>query len=41
MYGSFWNAAAEAFTRILFGAAVALVVGGTAALCLEPSVLFA
>lgn len=35
------NAAAEVFTQLMFAATVAIVVGGTAALCLERSVLFA
>ena len=33
--------AAAIFTQIMFAATVAIVVGGTAALCLERSVLFA
>lgn len=44
MFGTFdsiRNAAAEVFTKILFAATAAIIVGGTAAMCLEPSVLFA
>lgn len=40
-FDSIRKAAAEAFTHLIFAAAVAIVVGGTAALCLERSVLFA
>ena len=40
-FDSIRNAAAEVFTQILFAATAAVVVGGTVALCLERSVLFA
>jgi ribose/xylose/arabinose/galactoside ABC-type transport system permease subunit len=33
--------AAEAVTQLMFAAIVVVVVGGTAAMCLERSVLFA
>jgi hypothetical protein len=39
-FNSIRNAVADAFTRLLFAATVAIIVGGTAALCLERSVLF-
>jgi hypothetical protein len=40
-FSSIRKAAAEAFTQLLFAATVAIVVGGTAALCVGRSVLFA
>jgi len=40
-FNSIRTAAAEAFAQLMFAATVAIVVGGTAALCLERSVLFA
>lgn len=40
-FTSIRKAAAEAFAQLMFAATVAIVVGGTAALCLERSVLFA
>ena len=40
-FNSIRKAAADAFTQLMFAATVAIVVGGTAALCLERSVLFA
>jgi hypothetical protein len=40
-FDSIRRASAEAFTQLLFAATVAIVVGGTAALCLGRSVLFA
>lgn len=33
--------AAEAFAQLMFAATVVIIVGGTAAMCLERSVLFA
>jgi hypothetical protein len=40
-FGSIRKAAAEAFAQLMFAATVAIVVGGTAAMCVERSVLFA
>lgn len=40
-YNSIRMVAAEAFAQLMFAATVVIVVGGTAALCLERSVLFA
>jgi hypothetical protein len=40
-FTSIRTVAAEAFAQLMFAATVAIVVGGTAALCLERSVLFA
>jgi hypothetical protein len=40
-FNSIRTVAAEAFAQLMFAATVVLVVGGTAALCLERSVLFA
>lgn len=37
----FWKAASELFTGLVFTAAAVIVVGGTTAMLLEPSVLFA
>ena len=39
-FSSIRKAAAEIFAQLMFAATVAIVVGGTAALCLERSVLF-
>ena len=40
-FNSIRTVAAEAFAQLMFAATVAIVVGGTAALCLGRSVLFA
>ena len=40
-FTSIRTAAAEAFAQLMFAATVVIVVGGTAALCLDRSVLFA
>jgi hypothetical protein len=40
-FSSIRKAAAEAFAQLMFAATVAIVVGGTAAMCVERSVLFA
>lgn len=40
-FDSIRTKAAEAVTQLMFAAIVVMVVGGTAAMCLERSVLFA
>ena len=40
-FNSIRTVAAAAFAQLMFAATVVIVVGGTAALCLERSVLFA
>jgi hypothetical protein len=40
-YESIRSSIGEAFAGLVFSVAIALVVGGTAAMCLERAVLFA
>jgi hypothetical protein len=40
-FGSFWKSAGELFTGLVFTAVIVVVVGGTTAMLVEPSALFA